>query len=89
MWMAGMLAFVTGLLVGILFTMGSIILSDRKKDGRVLKQIKDPDEWCMKGCRYWEECFGNHNDPDKAMDELVNCHCAECPVYAALEVLNE
>ena len=33
---------------------------------------------CMDGCLYAKQCFSKHEDPDDALDELVNEYCADC-----------
>ena len=89
MWWAVGLAAIVGVLFGSFITIGSAIMYDKNMEKHNRELIQSPEEWCMEGCKYWEECMKNHDDPDEAMDDLMRNHCeCRCPVYAAQEVLD-
>ena len=42
-----------------------------------LESIRD--NICENYCKYQEQAFSTHKDPDEALDALMKEHCNDCP----------
>ena len=65
------------------------IMCDRHKEKQKILRLYNVESWCYENCKISERCFGNHKDPDEALDELVNTYCINCPIGLAQEYVEK
>ena len=74
--------------IGVGIALGSCISHDKRKANRVKRMVISSDSWCQHNCRYCDECYSKHKDPDNAWKELED-HCIDCPMAKAIDVWEE
>lgn len=78
-----------GYFVGLATLLLIWIMCDRHKKKQKILRLYNAEQWCYENCKLSERCFGNHKDPDKALDELVNTYCINCPIGLAQEYVEK
>jgi hypothetical protein len=76
---------IAGVLVGIALGLSSWITYDKARKRRLEYLIKKGDIWCIEHCKKMEACMANHDDQDKAVQDLVNAYCCKCPMGESME----
>ena len=87
--MTYLLCVIFGIFVGIAITLFAWISYDKVQENKRIDQMFNPEEWCIEHCKLYEECHSNHEDPDDAMDELVNKYCIDCPISKATDFITD
>ena len=78
-----------GYFVGLATLLLIWIMCDRHKEKQKILRLYNAEQWCYENCKLSERCFGNHKDPGKALDELVNTYCINCPIGLAQEYVEK
>ena len=87
MWTEFIFAF-GGFLVGMLVA-HLLYAKDYMKGSYDAREIVEaPECFCENGCKYYDEAYTNHEDPDDAWKWLDDNHCSRhCPVVEAQIIL--
>ena len=50
--------------------------------------IFNPESWCDKHCKIYEEIDSKYKDYDDVLNDLVNNHCVNCPISIAGDIIH-
>ena len=78
-----------GYLAGLATLLFIWIMCDKYKEKQRILRLYNAESWCYEHCKISEKCFSDHKDPDKALDELVNNYCINCPIGLAQEYVEK
>ena len=78
---------VVGFLLGLTSMMIVLTGSDVLKEKRRVDRLHNPESFCFEHCKIQEKVFSQFEDPDDAIDILVNQYCVDCPVSIACDIL--
>ncbi len=60
--------------------MGEHRRRNNKERMTIIEQLEAMrDNLCEDYCKYQEQAFSTHKDPDEALDALMKEHCNDCP----------
>jgi len=83
-----LLIMFVGFMLGVLLAVVVRFVYDQIISKKYLDGIYNPHGWCIDGCKYMEECYTNHKDPDDAEKQLEE-YCFRCPIEYACNVIEK
>lgn len=80
-----------GIAIGVLISLVYADIRDRYEEKKLKKRCAKVTEenlnWCIDGCKYYEQALAENKDHYEAIAWLDNNHCENCPIATSIDFM--